>query len=246
MYTESEGIIFKQIKALGGRRMIVIFTEKYGKISAGTSISERGKNKSALALRPFTYGRYELFKGRESFSINGAEVIKSYYSIGEDVDKYVAASSALELTDAMLGEEEPVPGLLRLLRDFLDLLLTRSSAFDTALTAYMLKALYFAGCEPDLGSCVSCGKNEGLQVFSVSDGGLLCGDCCGEFEDGGDKWLVSGELVEAMRFIQAHSLSRLEGLALKPETESRLKKMLRSYYAFHLGIDDLKSDGLKF
>lgn len=60
MYAETEGIVLKQIKIPGGRRMLVIFTKRYGKISAGTYISEKGKNRAALALRPFTYGRYQI------------------------------------------------------------------------------------------------------------------------------------------------------------------------------------------
>ncbi len=42
--------------------MILLFTKKYGKISAGSNINEKGRTKSALAMRPFTYGTYELYK----------------------------------------------------------------------------------------------------------------------------------------------------------------------------------------
>ena len=42
MYTDSEGIVIKQIKTAYGRRMVVLLTKKYGKVSAGTSISDRG------------------------------------------------------------------------------------------------------------------------------------------------------------------------------------------------------------
>ena len=81
MYTDTEGIIIRQTKTAYGRRMIVLLTKKYGKISAGTSISEKGKTKSTLALQPFTYGRYELYKGRDSYSIGGAETIESFFSM---------------------------------------------------------------------------------------------------------------------------------------------------------------------
>ena len=128
MYTDTEGIILKQIKITGGRRMIVLLTEKYGMISAGTSIPEKGRNKSSLALRPFTRGRYELYKNKESFNINGAETLQSYYSIGEDIDRYMAASYALELTEKVL-----------------ELLSERKSEFDTPLIAYEIKALAVLG-----------------------------------------------------------------------------------------------------
>ena len=159
MVTDTEGLVLRQIKAANGRRMIVILTKRYGKISAGTSLSEGGKNKTALALRPFTYGRYELFKARESFSINGAETLQSYYAIGENVEKYMAASYALELTDRMTEEEQPQPALLALLKDFLELLDGRKSAFGTLLIGFQMKALQIAGCAPQLDRCMRCGSD---------------------------------------------------------------------------------------
>lgn len=92
MVTDTEGIILRQTKTVNGRKMILLFSAKYGKISAGTSIGERSRSKAALALRPFSYGRYELFRSKDLYSINGAEVIRSHYRIGEDLDKYLAAS----------------------------------------------------------------------------------------------------------------------------------------------------------
>ena len=48
MYTETEGINLRQTKTLNGSRMITLFSKNYGKIGAGTSLSERGKNRSSL------------------------------------------------------------------------------------------------------------------------------------------------------------------------------------------------------
>lgn len=145
MYTDSEGIILKQVKTVDNRRIIVVLTEKYGKISAGTSIPEKGKNKSSLALRPFTKGKYELYKNKEYFNINGAEVVKSYYSIGEDIDKYIAASYVLELTDKISIEGEKADGLYKLLSGFLDVISKRPSEFDTLVIAFQIKALSICG-----------------------------------------------------------------------------------------------------
>ena len=125
MLTDTEGIVLRQVKTSYGRRMILLFSKKSGKISAGTGLNERGKGKSSLALRPFTYGRYELFKNRDSYNINGAEVLKSYYGIGEDVDKYMNGAYVLEFTERVLAEEVPSPGIFSLLIDFFDLLENR-------------------------------------------------------------------------------------------------------------------------
>ncbi len=45
MLTDTEGIVLRQVKTSYGRRMILLFSKKYGKISAGTGLNERGKER---------------------------------------------------------------------------------------------------------------------------------------------------------------------------------------------------------
>ena len=245
MVTEAEGIVLRQVKAAYGRRMICLLTDKYGKISAGTGISEKGRNRSALALRPFAHGRYELFKGRESYSINGAETLDSFYSIGEDIEKFSRASGALELTDRMLEDEQPSSGMFSLLLEYLSLLEKRKTDFATLYTGFKIKALTLYGGGICADSCVRCGRTEDLRYISVQDGGAVCGECIPSqaalnpliFDAGND-------IISVIRFIQAHPLRSLEKLSLSEDLERRLEKILKAYYSYHLGIDALKSESL--
>ena len=147
MVTDTEGIVLKQIKTVSGRTMLVIFSRKFGKISVGTNLTGSGKNKSALATRPFTYGEYELFKGREVYNLNSGRVIKSYFDIGDDLDKYMAASYVLELTDKILMEEDPQPKLFADLTGFMEAIEKRNKKTDTLILAYMVKALDATGTD---------------------------------------------------------------------------------------------------
>ena len=47
MKADTEGIVLRETKTSYNRRMILLFTREYGKISAGTNLGERGKSKSA-------------------------------------------------------------------------------------------------------------------------------------------------------------------------------------------------------
>ena len=244
MVTDTEGLVLRQIKAANGRRMIVILTKRYGKISAGTSLSEGGKNKTALALRPFTYGRYELFKARESFSLNGAETLQSYYAIGENVDKYMCASYALELTDRMTEEEQLQPALLALLKDFLEMLDGRKSAFGTLLIGFQMKALQIAGCAPQLDRCMRCGKDGDIAAFSVADGGVVCGDCAEGSQNDPLVFGLSPDQLSALRYMAGNHIAALKGIGLNEDAEKRLRRLFKAYIAYHLGIEDLKSESL--
>ena len=247
MYTETEGIILRQTKTLNGRRMITLFSKKYGKIGAGTSLSERGKNRSSLAIRPFCRGRYELFKNRDTYNINSAETVESYYSIGEDVDKYMEAARILELTDAMLGEDQPQPALYDLLCQYLSMMAERRTGFSTLGTAYELKALKILGSGVNVKRCARCGgeKTDKGCVLSVTEGGLVCGGCAKE-QDGSDPLIFTAgdDILSVIGYINDHPLKSLEKLVLQPSVEGRLRTFLGAYISYHLGIDRLKSDSL--
>lgn len=144
--------------------MISVLTDKFGLISAGTSIPEKGKNKSSLALRPFTRGRYELYKKGDSYNINAAETIQSFYAIGEDVDKYLVASYVLELTWKMLPEDGQSSGMYKLLFDFLSLLSERRSDYDTLVIGYQVKALAAQGLSLSQNPLMKAQSNDKMSI----------------------------------------------------------------------------------
>ncbi len=245
MYTDTEGVVLRQVKAPGGRRMILLFSKKYGKISAGTSITEKGRSKSALALRPFTYGRYELFKNRDSYNINAADVLKSYYSMGEDVDKYMAGSYVLEFTDKLLADELPAPRLFNLLTEFFDVMQRRKKKFSTLVLAYQYKAMELSGHRPHLDSCLVCGSAAETAYFSVSEGGLLCREC---FEKGAcDRdmaltFKVNLNIINVLRYFSANTLTSLEKLAIDDNVSGEIARILKCCAEYYLDIRNLKSE----
>lgn len=180
MHIDSRGIIFRQVKTTDMRRMLLIFTEKCGKLSVGTSLPEKNQKHASLALRPFTCGNYSIYKGRNYYNLDRVETLKSFYGIGEDLDKYMAASLALELTEKIVPEEVPQPRIFALLLDFLNEMELRKQKHTTLLLAFETKLLFALGTFPRLDSCASCGSKETSEFFSVPDGGVICRRC---FED---------------------------------------------------------------
>ena len=247
MLTDTEGIVLRQVKTSYGRRMILLFSKKYGKISAGTSIAERGKNKSSLALRPFTYGSYELFKNRDSYNINSADVLKSYYGIGEDVDKYMNGAYVLEFTERVLSEEVPAPAIFNLLIDFFDLLEMRKKGIGTLVLAYQTKVFKYSGVMPQLERCAVCGEKKAAVKFSVKEGGIVCGDCLQSIENLERHTLiydVKFGILDILKYFTANPLKKLENLALKEDAGKLLQKIIRDYAAYYLDASDLKSEKL--
>ena len=258
MLADSTGIILRRINATSGRKMLSIFTQKYGKISAGTSISEKSsKGKATLSLNRFTYGRYEIFRSRDFYNVNSGEVVKSFFRIGEDPDKYFAASFALELTDKALPEELPQPKLLNELVDFLGTLEDRSKGFITLVIAYEIKLLDAVGMLPNLDECVVCGSKQDdakkLRYFSVEDGGMICEECMRKIEQeiaqnskssAKPRLIYSPkfDIVNIIKYFSKRPISAFGNIMLDAETEEELYKILREYILYHMDVGTLKSE----
>ena len=246
MFADTEGIVLKQVKTASGRRMITILTRRWGKISCGTSINEGGKTKAALALRPFSIGRYDIYKNRDLYNISAADLLQSFFGLGEDMDRFMNASYALELTDRILEEEQVSPAFYELVCAFLPVMEKRKKAFGTLVIAFQMKVLAITGCAPVLDRCVRSGKTEDLVFFSVADGGVISADTMSE-HDRLDPLIfpVSADVVQALSYISSHPVARLENLALNPQVEKTAGHILKACLTRYLGISDLKSEGLK-
>lgn len=245
MITDTEGIILRQTKTVNGRRMVLLFSKKYGKINVGTSINEKGRGKSALAMRPFTYGRYELFKSRSSYNINSAEVLKSYYKIGEDVDKYMHSSYVLEFTEKLLNDEQPSQGIFHLILDFFSVMETRQKKHSTIVLGYQVQSLKRMGVMPQLEICARCGEENDPLFFSVKDGGIICTSCGKNLEISANDSLIypiDFGIVDILKYFSVNPLKGFENLALAEDAERQLQTIIREYVAYHLDIGNLKSE----
>ena len=107
-----------------------------------------------------------------------------------------------------------------------------------------MKAMQIAGCAPQLDRCMRCGKEEDLTALSVADGGVLCGDCAGQTETDPLVFALSPDQLSALRYMAGRHITALKGIGLNEDAEKRLRRLFKAYIAYHLGIEDLKSESL--
>ncbi|MGI6737745.1 MAG: DNA repair protein RecO [Anaerovoracaceae bacterium] len=250
MNVETEAIILRQTRLLGGRRLLHLFTREQGRMTAGAYARGRGRQRSTLALQPFTRGQYVIRRRGRSSTIVSAEEIHSYYGLGEDVDKYFAASRCLELAAAMVQEEQPAPGLYDLTVSLLTELERRRGRCGTLVLAFETKALQEIGLLPELNRCVSCGSTGQAAAFSVPGGGVLCADCRRREEaeaaakGQNDRLIydIDFGIMSVLKYFLTNPLQSLKKLALKEEIEDRTETILREYIRYHLDLRSLRSE----
>lgn len=225
--------------------MLLVFTRELGKISCGTSLGKNQRTKSSLALHPFTFGNYQIYQGKNYYNLDRAETIKSFYGIGEDLDRYQAASMVLELTEKAVPENFPQPAVFDLLISFLEELENKKNGYLTLVLAYELKLLRILGNFPGLNVCCRCGNRENLDFFSIPEGGVLCRDCAIKLSQSGNDALIypmEFDIVSVINYLVRNSFPFFRRVALKEEQAGELEKLLRKYISYHLDIRELKSE----
>ena len=244
MIVSTDGIVLRQQKISGGRRIIHIFTKEYGLISVGTNINEKTKKKSALGVRPFTYARYELFKNKGYYNLNNIEVKKSYYAIGEDLDKYISGSYVLEYLFKVLEEEQANIKIFNLTLDFFNVLAVGKSNSLTLPLAFVVKSFAMLGVMPELNSCVRCGKEPEDILFSVKDGGVVCASCCENDDQDTLIFKTNFDIVRLLKYFIKNPLKNFIKVQLKPEVYDELRKIINKYIEYYLGVSGILSDKL--
>ena len=114
--------------------------------------------------------------------------------------------------------------------------------------AYIVKILDALGTMPVLDKCVCCGKPADGKHFSVSEGGVICGDCVKSFRETTTNealiYDVNFGIVDILKYFTVNPLKKLEHLALKEDAGRLLQEIIREYAAYYLDASDLKSEKL--
>jgi DNA repair protein RecO (recombination protein O) len=209
-------------------RIVTLFTEGRGKLSAFAAGARKSKRRFAGALEPFTLLRAQLVETRGStVRLDSVDIERGFFGIRDDLGRIARAMYLVELCRELIREKEPQPELFQSAVGYLALLETRAAG-PTSLIAFELSALSIAGLRPRFDACAICGGAPvGELVFDPDHGGVVC-EACRARTRGGRR--ISAELCEGLARIQLG-----ERLPLSPELRERARELLNLFISHQLG-----------
>lgn len=169
------GIVLRTYRLGEADRIIVLFTERHGKVRAVAKGVRKTKSKFGARLEPTSHVAVQLYEGRELDIVTQAESIDHFRAIRDDLDRIAAASAMLEAVDQLAQDREPNPQLYRMLLGALRSLSEHHPPL--VVPAFFLKALALEGFRPVVDRCVECGSDGPLVAFDLESGGTLCTSC---------------------------------------------------------------------
>lgn len=258
MLTTVNGLVTRVYPSGNHDRVIHLLTAEHGRMAVMVKGAGSGKSKSAAAVctQLFTYGNYELYRGKsgELYWFRGGSVLASFFELSRDVTRMALAAYLCDVASDLAvedGEAAESETLLRMLLNSLYALGTDKYPAIRIKSAFELRAVSLMGYRPDLTACDICHEtNPGNAYLDILNGRLICADCqtkrnrlyrrSGEGEEGERHPVcaVSASVLAAMRYILTAPDKKLFSFALGDrEEEYGLANAAETFLLYRLERD---------
>ena len=233
---QSQALVLKSYKLGESDKIVVLFTQRFGKLRGVARGARLLKNPFGGGLEPFTYVNLVFFEKRpqDLVQIDSCDIIRSCYTFQ---GKMVIASLLAYLADLVDGfsqERDPNDKLFRLLLAGLNGVESQVEPLIIA-RYFEVWLLKLNGLFPSLRNCSQCGKRFPREVEITIDprGGFLCPSCSHRLPHKGES--LSPHAMRALSFILKRSLSDLKGEEEMMKFNREIELLTRRLILSHLG-----------
>lgn len=204
-------------------KRLVILTGQRGKITAFVKGARRPSSRFAAGSRPFSFGEFTLYQGREAYNLVDIDIKNYFDEIATDMDAVYYGFYFLELAEYYSHENVEAKDMVNLL--YLSLKALASENIPTKLVRYIYELKMFAinGEYPDVFSCVHCGNKEELQGFSVEKSGAVCKECTSAVKD---MVGINTSTFYTMQYIISSSISKLYSFTVADDVLTELAMVM--------------------
>ena len=179
MKMDARGLVVSE-KRMGRNddRLITVLTGERGILRAFVRQSGRLGGAKLSATRLFTYSRFTIFEGRDSYIIDDAQPLEVFFDLRRDIGRLSLAQYFCELSMSLAPQEAEAENFLRLLLNALYFLCKDTHPQELIKSAVEMRMMSLAGYMPNLIGCAECGCYEADRMFFLPRSGkILCGDC---------------------------------------------------------------------
>ncbi|WP_409228579.1 DNA repair protein RecO [Gudongella sp. SC589] len=234
--SETNGIVISGMKYKESSKILTIYTRELGKVSVLAQGALRPKSGVMASTEVFALSNWKLRKGRTFHYIESVDLIDSFYTIRDSMEKMLFGFYALELLDKSTPMEEENVVLFELLEKFIRTMKGLKNILPL-MVAYELKFSSFIGYRPHLDGCVTCGGKSSLAwEFDQTKGGLVCTNCRGQ-----SRYPVSDREVQQMKHLLMSKLEDVQFLDIDDNTLWRIHNRMSDYLLYNLDVREMKS-----
>lgn len=178
----TRAVVLRLVDYRDSDRIVTLFTEAYGKLSAIARSARRSQKRFAGGLESLCVVEVTLEPGRgELETLREARPVLPCLGLLSSLERIEVAGTGFEMLRSALAERHPEPEVFELVVAFL-LDLDAGASPGTRLLQFQLDTLSHLGLAPELEQCAVCAKEAPLSraaLFRAAAGGIVCRACGG-------------------------------------------------------------------
>jgi DNA repair protein RecO (recombination protein O) len=229
MKIDARGLVVSEKRVGEGDRLVTVLTGERGILRAFVRQSRRAGSGRLSATRLFTYSRFSIFEGRDSYIIDDAQPLEVFFGLREDIGRLSLAQYFCELAVSLAPQDSEAELFLRLLLNGM-YFLSKDMRPETVLKATVeMRMMSLAGYMPNLICCAECGCYESeTMYFLPRSGRILCGSCCGS-QQPEPMYLLHPGAMTALRHTVYADFDKLFSFRISEEAAKELSAASERY-----------------
>lgn len=210
---------------------IVLLTKERGKISAFARGARRPKNHLMAGCRPFSFGKFELYAGRNAYTVTEIAIDNYFEEISSDIETTYYGFYFLEMADYYSRENIDCRQMLKLLYQSLRALINNKISNILVRIIYEFKMQVINGEYPQMFECVECGSVEKKYFFSATKCGVLCEECKNKYSD---TFEINESTVYTLQYIISSTIEKLYTFTVTTFVLSELEMIRNRYFVLYI------------
>lgn len=229
MTYKTRGVIIKRRNFGEADRILTIFTERYGKISAIAKGVRKPLSKLSGHLELFYFTDFVLAEGKNLDVVCGAQLIEGFAGLRKNLHATQQAYYLAELIDKLLHDESENNEIFIM---FINSLRLISGGTGSLLLRYFeLQLLLQLGHKPEVGVCVKCrDKLNPEKIFWSNElGGALCEDC----RQYSEVFLeITPQAIKIIRLFLTQNINAVNKLKVEKKLEKELENIIDGFLRY--------------
>lgn len=218
-------------------KRLVLLTKERGKISAFAKGARRQNSPLLAGTRPFSYGTFMLYEGRNSYTISSIEIVNYFMKLSDDFIGAYYGFYFLEFADYYARENVDETQMLKLLYQSFRAIEKGTIPRELIRSVFELKAMAVNGECPQVFSCVQCKDIHNCNYFSIEKRGIICGNCTKGIKGGRHlldatvytmQFVISSEIEKLYTFTTSREVLQEFALIMKQYTNCYIERKMKS------------------
>lgn len=233
MLINVKGLVIRTVDYHDNDKLITLFTEEKGIITAIASGSKAIKSRYMAPTELFCYSNYVLYKKGEYFWVREVDLIESFFDLRLTIERTALATYICDVINYAAVSEMPDVPLLRLTLNSLYATSVEKHALPKIKAAFETRCASILGFSPSLHRCSKCENSNGDFYLDVMNGNIVCKKC---------KSQASADIYKEYEREQLSAICYITE-ATKAAMEYVINSPLERFLSFNLEEPDVKLFG---